>query len=538
MQHDLHPTNRAGYGSAAGILLFALALRLAFANGALGSDDLVYLARALDVAEGHWTSANYNGALRYGFNIPAGLFLRAFGVSEFVANVWPLTCSMAEIGAVYWFASVAWGARHAAVAALLLAVAPLHIASATRIHADPVVSLFLTLAFVLLFVGERRRHHLLLFLGGVCLGLVFWVKELAIVTAGSLALYPLLWRRFPARLIYFVTGAALIVGANFVLMLYISGDPMHLVKVVTGQVSRSFLGQMAGEDGAFYYFRFLFADIRHTLLLGFGALAAVVAWLRSRAGSTSARSVAAAPDALDFSVFWLLSLLAVLSFLPVSLSPLRLTMKQSNYITLFMAPLAVLSAWVVAAMPRPVAIALALVSVIGGVLLGALQQQAYRVFAANSRAVAQMLSSDSTVRVYGSTNNGNMVHLESLLAARPQLRTRFGYLSDLKAGAPPLLGGGTAYVVLDEETLTWGGRPPAVRTPQTCWVYVSTLSPIGFGLGQWIPVAAAAVSSSLPSAINARLSGTIASMVRPKPARLYRVDSGDPLCGGGRPAAG
>jgi len=145
------------------IVAAAAAVRFLFWNGPLGSDDVVYLRRSLDVASGEWSTANYNGALRYGFNIPAGMLLRVLGTNDFTVNLWPLFCSLAEIGVVYAFARELWGTRAAATSALILAFVPLHIASATRIHADPVVALFVTLSFTLFYWAERRQSRWLFF---------------------------------------------------------------------------------------------------------------------------------------------------------------------------------------------------------------------------------------------------------------------------------------------------------------------------------------------------------------------------------------
>ena len=66
------------------ILSLALLVRLITFNGAFGSDDLTYFARAAELARGEWTSSSYNGALRYGFNLPAAGFMALFGESLFV----------------------------------------------------------------------------------------------------------------------------------------------------------------------------------------------------------------------------------------------------------------------------------------------------------------------------------------------------------------------------------------------------------------------------------------------------------------------
>jgi len=143
------------------LIALAALWRIAVFNGPLGSDDVVYFGRALDVSEGIWSSANYNGALRYGFNIPAGLMLALFGRGEFQLNLWPLLCSVAEIGAVWWFCRKNFGVTVALFAAFLLLLAPVHVATATRLHADAVANFFLTLAFILFFESENSKSRTL-----------------------------------------------------------------------------------------------------------------------------------------------------------------------------------------------------------------------------------------------------------------------------------------------------------------------------------------------------------------------------------------
>jgi hypothetical protein len=516
-----------------GVMLLAAVVRLLFANGPLGSDDLVYLARSVEIAQGEWNSANYNGALRYGFNIPAGALLALFGVNLTTANLWPLACSLAEVAAVYVFAWHAFGRREALLAALMLATTPLHIASATRIHADPIVSLFLTLAFVLFFLAERRTSRALFFCAGLSIGMVYWVKELVIVTLFALALYPLVWRRWSWQWLAFVAGGLVMLVGHLALMTAIAGDPLHLVKTVTGQISRSYLGQMDGEDGAFYYFRYLFADVRHTWLAGFFAAAAVLVWLRTRfAGAPAAGPK---PGGLAFAVFWLLSLIAVLSFLPVSFSPFRLTMKQSNYLTLFLAPLVVLAAFAVARLSRGWQWAALIAFVGGGLALGALQQQAYRLFTSNSNGAAQFLREHPQARLLGFTNNGNIVQITSILDHEPTLRERFTYLEDVAPAELPALIAAHPdaqwHAVFDRETMNWGGKALRWKAPLACWRRVENLQPAGFGAGRHLPAALLAVAEHLPAALATRLEPPLQRLVAPQPAEVYRIDAADPLCG-------
>jgi hypothetical protein len=97
------------------------------------------------------------------------------------------------------------------------------------------------------------------------MGSVFWVNELAIIAAlVAFALYPLIWRRLDIRWLYLLGGGLLMLFAHLVLMLAIAGDPLYLFRVVTGQISRSFIHGGAGEDNVWHYFRYLLIDVRHT----------------------------------------------------------------------------------------------------------------------------------------------------------------------------------------------------------------------------------------------------------------------------------
>ena len=211
---------------------------------------------------------------------------------------------IAEVGAVYIYALSAWGRRAAIYVALVLACIPLHIAVATRLHAISVVSLFLTLLFVLFYFAEQRRSRVIYFLTGIAIGMVFWAKELAIVACVALALYPLFWRKFDRRWLYLVAGGALMLVAHLILMTIIAGDPLHLFKVVLGQVSHRFIQSGEGEDGAWYYFRYLFLDVKHTWLAPFISVVAIAAFARRCFRHQQVSSATA------YATFWLLSLLA------------------------------------------------------------------------------------------------------------------------------------------------------------------------------------------------------------------------------------
>ena len=506
------------------ILLFAALVRLALYNGAFGSDDLVYFERAAQLARGEWTSANYNGALRYGFNLPAGGLIALFGESVFVANLWPLVCSLIEIGAAFAFANAAMNRRAGVFAAMLLATAPLHIAVATRIHADPVVSMFVTVAFALLYFGTSRNRPWLLFAAGLSTGGVFWAKELAAVT--WFAFLPMLWffRGQSRNCVYFLVGGIVMMMLHGVLMVALTGDPFHLATVVLGALKRNFIDGAQGEDGATYYLRYLFLDLRHTGALAFFAVAALVwvpQWLNQKGQSRVGFS---------FLVVWWFGLLLVLSVFPVSLSPLRFTMKQSNYITLFLAPTALMAGMAMAALPRSVGQAALAICIALGLFLGALQQADYRVFTANTKALADFAVQHPHDVIVGSTNNsalgnlwGRLLHPTTPKAAIVAFRD----LTDTANGTSQLMSGANEiFAVIDKQTLNWFAGNAPIAQPLPCWQHELTLEPSDLSWGNRL-----AATASVALAPLKLLAVSLNRLAKPERADVYRITGRDLMCG-------
>lgn len=505
------------------VLLLALLIRLLTFNGAFGSDDLVYFERALQLAHGEWSSSGYNGALRYGFNLPSAAFIALFGDSLFVANLWPLTCSLIEVGAVFWFASAAMSRRTGIFSALLLATAPLHIAVATRIHADPVVSMFITVSFVLVYFGTLRRHSTLLFSAGLTIGGIFWTKELAAVT--WFALLPMLWlfRDQWRNLIYVIIGIVLMMILHGLLMQTIAGDPLHLIKVVLNAVKRNFVDGGDGEDSPIYYLRYMFIDLRHVGFLGYFSIASLV---------VLPYAIKKKPQFYNgflFALTWWIALLVVLSLFPVSLSPLRWTMKQSNYITLFLAPTAILAGMTISAFPKNLG-RIAIVLCCGlGILLGLLQQADYRSFTANSKALADFAIQHPHSVIVGSVNNSG---LGSLWARQSYPATPSATIIDFREVSNPtdstrqvMQHADTIFTVFDQQTMAWFAGKSAVTKVLPCWQHIQTLQPTDLGNGNRLAKFASDALAPI-----APLSALFGRLSRPKPADIYRVIGPDVLC--------
>lgn len=508
------------------ILLLSMVIRIAFFNGVFGSDDLVYLNRAVQISKGVWSSSNYNGALRYGFNIPAGFFIYLFGKNVFAANLWSLICSLAEIAIVYLFALKIWGRNAALYTGLILAFMPLHIAVATRIHSDPVVSCALTFCFIVFFMAEQYRNSGLYILTGICMGLVFWTKELATITLFPFIVYPIIWRKFDLRWAYVVGGGLVMLFAHFALMTFISGDPFNLFKVIIHKIGQGVIKEGDGDDSAWYYFKYLFLDIKHTWLAGILAFAALIKIVFARQkGKTISSSTA-------YVTFWFLSLIFFLSFMPISLSPLRFAMKQSNYISLFLAPMALLAGYFLAQLPRRTGIVLLLLTVIGGFFLSGMEQQAYRIFTSNSKAAVQFCLDHPGAIIFGSVNNRNIASEYATLNSNPDIENRFKSIGDMpKTAMPPTdWDKKTGYVILDKETMRWGTGAINLNSVPICWKKIENLAPVGFGIGMNLSEGLQFAIETTPDVLRKRLAPSIANILHPNIATVYQVPMSNFWC--------
>lgn len=505
------------------LLLLACLVRLVAYNGIFGSDDLVYFERTAQLARGDWSSSNYNGALRYGFNLPAAGFVALFGKSIFVANLWPLICSLIEIGAVFLFANAAMNRRAGIFAALLLASAPLHIGVATRIHADPVVSMFITVSFVLLYFGAISRRPFLLFAAGLTIGGIFWAKELVAVT--WLAFLPLLWffRGHWRSCFYVIGGVLLMMFLHGVLMFAIAGDPLHLVKVVAGAVKRNFVDGGDGEDSAAYYLKYLFFDLRHVGAIAFFAVASIMVFPRLVKKDSPLYS------GYIFGLIWWIGLLLVLSIFPVSLSPLRFTMKQSNYITLFLAPTALLAGMLIASFPKGLGKIVLALCISFGLLLGVMQQASYLAFSANSKALAEFSMQHPRSVIVGSTNNARLSNFwanQTSPGSPVAMIVSFRELGEAKLVSDQQLRAADAiFAVLDQQTMNWVAGKSPITSALPCWEYQQTLEPAGLGLGNSLAKLASAMFAGI-----APLANAMDLLSHPLRADVYRVKGLDVLC--------
>lgn len=514
---------RADWAALTALLVLATIWRLMVFNGPLGSDDEVYFARAIDVSEGIWSSANYNGALRYGFNIPAGLMLSLFGRGEFQLNLWPLLCSLCEIGVVWWFCRRHFGSSVAHLAVILLVLTPIHVATASRLHADAVANFFLTLSFVLFFESENSRSRVMAFTAGLAMGAVFWVKELLGLALLTFLLWPIVTFKLDRRWLWVIAGGLVMLVGHLVLMQIIAGDPLHAFRTVLRQISTSFIDLNNGQDSAFYYVYFIIINIVHTSLIGPLAILGILRGFRD-----TKTGVKGSPF---FQIaFWLFALLAVLSLFPVSLSPLRLAMKQSNYLGLFVAPLSILAALTLARVNPQVRYILIAIFVIVSIPLAMLEQQTYRIFVANSRGAIELAKAYPKDVFIGTDNNDTMATIEAYGSNDPSFGDRFMQLTKTSEDSiPPVPQGGRLIAIQDEETINHNSMNHPMTPIPHCWKRLGVIKPTGLGFSSRFADWASVAVSELPT-VGTRLQVKLESLAHPRPATIWQLSPDDPWC--------
>ncbi len=504
----------------AGVMFAALAVRWLFFTGFFGTDEINYTVQGLLNSQGVWRSSDYVGDVRLGINFPVGLALWLFGTSEFVANLWSLLCSLGEVVLVFLIAQRFWGLKAAVLSALLLAFTPLHAHFAGRLMADAPLGFFITLSFYALFRGDLNvswRWHLA---AGLAAGFVWWIKShVALLYVLVFAGYLLWEKRISAK--WFIMGAGFVamVVLNSLIFWGMQGDFWHVIRMTTSG-GAEYAQQQWMKTSAGFYLYYLFVDMRHTWLLGPLALLGLIASLRRNAGD----------DGMIRVAIWGIGLLTVFSLFVLSIKPLTFIPKQTNYMLMFLAPLALLGGYGLSRLSRPVMLGLAGLIVVLGVFGTALEQMAIRSFVANSKPTqAYLASAAGSKNIYGMTNAVRFGIYERIFAADPDktpiIRNMKFLDDDMKwlrtKGVDQ--NGFVAYAVIDWQTAEWGhhGAFRSAADLPACWRPVAKLAPVSSGGGVSLVAKAIRFVELFPT--NPRLMDKLENLIQPKPAVVYGI---------------
>jgi 4-amino-4-deoxy-L-arabinose transferase-like glycosyltransferase len=174
----------------------ALAIRLWCFTGLIASDDVVYAHYAQLLATGRYVLETHYMAIRFGLLLPvAGIYAR-LGVSEATTVLFPLLASVASVVLVFGVARRQFGVTAAIFAAVLMTTFPLSIRYGSILLPETVAELYI-LAAIWLYLNARDTGRLGTgVLAGVCLGLAYLTRELALFVACAVLLEAAWQRRW------------------------------------------------------------------------------------------------------------------------------------------------------------------------------------------------------------------------------------------------------------------------------------------------------------------------------------------------------
>ena len=314
-------------------------------------------------------------------------------------------------------------------------------------------------------------------------------------------------------------------AANSMLMWIVSGHPFHVLTVMHSTVETQWT-VADRADSPFFYFKYLL--FRHP------------AYVASRVSggdrrvicipSTENNDVWSSGPLLPSFLYGAPACCSRFQLCRFHFSPIRFVMKQTNYMMIFLAPLAILSGFGLAQMRAELRNGALLLVAAGGFVIAALTQQDLRAFTANAQAASVFAKSHPNDVIYGNwwVSTISQFHAE---LDWPNTGRFIRKLRDL----PPVvhsLPGQKLLVIIDHETY---GRPVITVDPPripSCWTQIDMLQPMGFGTGASVTRAFIESFQLLPGGIGDRLSHPLQQLLHPSDAEVYSVSPLDPWCRG------
>jgi 4-amino-4-deoxy-L-arabinose transferase-like glycosyltransferase len=214
------------------VLLLALGLRIGGFVGLVGSDDMGYIIHARELALGTFQLSADHFSNRWGMLLPESLLFCLFGPRIGFLALYPLALGLIEVYLAFRLGRLAFGPQAGALAALLTATLPIHVAHSTAIYSDLPAAVFLTLSFFLMLVSaeqDQGRQIRALFLSGLALGWSYLCRETAVLLFPAYLLFFLGDLRGRRRAAWsgaaFGLGAALLPGLEMGAYYFLTGDP-------------------------------------------------------------------------------------------------------------------------------------------------------------------------------------------------------------------------------------------------------------------------------------------------------------------------
>ena len=505
------------WGQLLAVAVFACLIRVFFFPRSLGSDEIVYLTHAYHLLQGDYLHTSYIGGMRDGINAFLAASLWLFGKGVAGASGLFFACSLGQVILAYCFAHHLWGPQAALWAGLAMASLPIEVSQAGNLNPDPYLGLVIASSIITFYFAERDNRPVLYLFAGLLAGWVYWIKQVVVLYGFVFVFFVLANRRRRKGWLWFVFGATLLLIAQLVLFKFEYGDAFYFFEVNYKYILETHIYGSDTDTSLWRYFTLLFVDIYHTGVLGWLALAACLLAFR-RSGHSG----------LQFVLIWCLGLIFIFSAFPISLWPPKFIAKQSNYLDIFMMPLALLTGWFLAQQRRGVTLVLGGAMVACGILLSAMEQQVARVVTVNGRAAAEFADAHAGVPVFGPLTAQRQSMLERLL--RGSLDTSgdirpWADLSGLSLGEGSA-GDVVAYLVDDPQMRIWpdaAEEAPLSGTLRRCLVPLGPLEQGDLGLGRSVVTALRDILSVLPAPYAAAALRATNSVWQVAPAQVYLV---------------
>ncbi len=317
------------------ILAFALALRLVFAVGISGNDDMSVASAAIKVLDHglHVPAGHYEA--RLGLVLPlVGLFA-AFGVNVFALLIVPMAASLLGIFLAFKIGQALFDIRVGLIAACVLAVYPMDVEYAGLYFPDLIQGCLMALAFLLL---NRRAHGGMIeaVAAGLVWGFSYYVKEDAVFLGPVLLLAAVLGYVAWPRMILAGLVALGCVGVELVAYGLATGHPFLHADLVRRANDEVLAANMDYRD-IWTYPKAMFFNPHETGLTFYVALLGLVF-----AARRPSRPLVMVIGWCAVFYLWL-----SFGFDPFSMS-FRLKPQLSRYLQDFSVPLSILVGWTLA----------------------------------------------------------------------------------------------------------------------------------------------------------------------------------------------
>ncbi len=300
----------------AGLIGFALLLRLALFQGFQGGDDGTYIFDAHLLAQGHFVPHSNQWDVRIGIIAPLALVILLFDLHTWSVALYPLLLSLLSLPLIYALGAVLWRRDVGLLAALLLACFPQDIYYATMPYPDQIGAFYGALAVLLALLSRAsaaagRRGGLAALCGLTLVG-SYLTRETNLVFVPICLLAA--WQgevgdngRRTAIILAIVVAA---LAVESLVYRQITGDPLFRLQAI-----RHHTGGLHSVSPLQYLLRW------PAVLLNPGYPQTFLYVLLSFWSMLALRRCAAQPQE-QFLLIWLLGILAIFAFAIISLHPL------------------------------------------------------------------------------------------------------------------------------------------------------------------------------------------------------------------------